>query len=74
MDGVQGHNEDQIALVVLDLLNFVARSPVILGTPTISCIINVMKEKGIDALMTPWVNAKVCPSLVSMKGCSQSGG
>ena len=50
VDGVQGYDEDQIALVILDLSNFAARIPVILGTPTISCIINVMKEKEIDAL------------------------
>ena len=35
VDGVQGYNEDQIALVILDLSNFVAQIPVILGTPTI---------------------------------------
>ena len=36
VDGVQGYNEDQIALVVLDLSNFMERIPVILGTPTLS--------------------------------------
>ena len=56
VDGVQGYNEDQIAL---DLLNFMERIPVILGTPTISCIVNVMKEREIDALVMPWVNARV---------------
>ena len=35
VEGVQGYNEDQIALVILDLSNFVDRVPVILGTPTI---------------------------------------
>ena len=59
MDGVQGYDEDQIALVVLDLLNFVARIPIILGTPTISHIINVMKERQIDALVTLWADAMV---------------
>ena len=57
--GIQSSDEDQIALVILDFSNFVARIPVILGTPTISCIVNVMKEKEIDALVTPWVNARV---------------
>ena len=33
MDGVQGYDEDQIALVIPDLSNFVAWVPVILGTP-----------------------------------------
>ena len=32
---------DQIALVILDLSNFVAQIPVILGTPTISQVVNV---------------------------------
>ena len=49
MDGVQAYNDDQIALVIPDM------SP--LGTPTIRCIINMIKEKEIDALATPWVNA-----------------
>ena len=59
MDGVQGYNEDQIALIVLDLSNFMARIPVILGTPTISGIINVMKEREIDAFAIPWANAQM---------------
>ena len=50
VDGVQGYDEDQIALVILDVSNFAARVPVILGTPTISHIVNVMKEKEINAL------------------------
>ena len=59
VDGVQGYEKDQIALVILDLSNFAAQIPVILGTPTISCIINVMKEMEIDVLTTPWANARV---------------
>ena len=35
VDRVQGYDEDQIVLVNLDLSNFVAQIPVILGTPTI---------------------------------------
>ena len=50
MDGVQGYDEDQIALVILDLSNFPAWVPVVLGSPMISCIINMIKEKEIDAL------------------------
>ena len=57
MDGVQGYDEDQIALVFPDLPNFVARLPVILGTPMISHIVNMIMEKEIDALAMPWVNA-----------------
>ena len=59
VDGVQGYDENQIALVILDLSNFAAQVPIILGTPTISWIINMIKEKEIDTLATPWVNAWV---------------
>ena len=41
------------------LVKLVARVPIILGTPTISHIMNVIKEKEIDALAMPWVNAQV---------------
>ena len=59
MDGVQGYGEDQLALVVPDESKFVGWIPIILGTSTISCIMNVMKEREIDALVMPWVNARV---------------
>ena len=59
MDGVQGYDKDQIALVIPDLSDFVVQAPVILGTLTISHIINITKEKEIDTLAMPWVNAQV---------------
>ena len=59
VDGVQGYDKDQITLVIPDLSNFAIQVPVILGTPMISCIMNVIKEKEIDALSTPWVNVQV---------------
>ena len=59
VDGVQGYNEEQMALVDLDLSNFMERILIILRTPTISCIVNVMKQREIDALAMPWVNARV---------------
>ena len=64
VDGVQGYDEDQIALVILDLSNFAARVPVILGTQMIGCIVNVIKEKEIDALAMLWVYAQVAYPLV----------
>ena len=57
MEGFKGYDKDQIAPVILDLSNFVTRVPVILGTPIISHIMNVIKEKEIDALVMPWINA-----------------
>ena len=59
VDGVQGYDKDQIALVIPDLSNFAAQIPVILGIPTISQIVNVMKETEIDTLAMPWVNVRV---------------
>ena len=59
VNGVQGYDEDQIALVIPDFSNFVAWIPMILGTPTISWVINVMKEAEVDALAMPWANARV---------------
>ena len=53
VEGVQGYNEDQIALVVSDLSNFVAWVPIILGTPTIRHVVNVIKEKEMDTLVMP---------------------
>ena len=45
MDGVQGYDEDQIALVILDLSDSVVQVPLILGTLTISHRVNIIKEK-----------------------------
>ena len=73
MDGVQGYNEDQIALVVPDLLNFVVRIPIRLGTPTISHIVNVYEGEGNRCLGNTLGKCPYGPSLVSMKGCSHSG-
>ena len=58
VDGVGGYDEDQIALVILDFSNFATRVPIILGTPTIGQVINVLKEAEMDALAMPWVNAR----------------
>ena len=57
-DRVWGYDEDQIALIILDFSNFTARVPVILGTPTIGRVVNVMREAEMDTLAMPWVNAR----------------
>ena len=59
VDRVQGYDEDQIALVIPDLSNFAAQIPLILGTPTISQVVNMMKETEVDALVMPWANPRV---------------
>ena len=58
VDGVWGYNEDQIALVIPDFSNFETRVPVILGTPTIGRVVNVMIAAEMDALAMPWANAR----------------
>ena len=58
VDGVWGYDEDQIALIILDFSNFAVRVPVILGTPTIGQVVNIMREAEMDALTMPWVNAR----------------
>ena len=64
VDRVQGYDEDQIALVIPDLSNFVAWIPVILGTLTISQIVNVMKQPEMDTLAMLWVNARAAHLLL----------
>ena len=64
VDGVPGYNEDQITLVIPDFSNFATRVPIILGMPTIGCVVNVMREVEVDALAMPWANARVAHLLV----------
>ena len=59
VDGNQGYDEDQIAIVVLDLSNFAAQVPVILGTLMIGKVMNEIKESEIDTLVMSWVNTYV---------------
>ena len=64
VDRVWGYDEDQIALVIPDFSNFATRVPVILGTPTIGHVVNVMREAEMDALAMPRANARVAHLLV----------
>ena len=50
--------------MIPDLSNFTAQVPVILGTPTISQVVNVMKEVEMDALEMPWANARAAHLLL----------
>ena len=58
VDGVQGYDEDQIALVIPDFSKFAARVPIILWMPTIIRVVNVMREAEMDALAISWANAR----------------
>ena len=80
VDGVQGYDEDQIAFIILDHSNFAMRVPIILGTPTIRRAVNMMREAEMDALATPWANARAAHLLVIWRmtpeevGDDQEGG
>ena len=74
VDGVQGYEEDQIALVMPDLSNFATQIPVILGTPTIGQVVNMMKEAEMDALVMPWANARVAHLLLVCRMMSEEVG
>ena len=58
VDGVWGYDKDQIALIIPDHSNFATRVPIILGTPTIGRVVNMMREAEMDALAMPWANAR----------------
>ena len=58
VDRVWGYDKDQIALIIPDFSNFAVRVPIILGTPTIGQVVNVMREAEMDALAMPWANAR----------------
>ena len=58
VDGVWGYDEDQIALIIPDFSNFTTRVTIIPGIPTIGQVVNMMREAEMDALATPWANAR----------------
>ena len=58
VDGVWGYDEDQIALIIPDFSNFTTRVTIIPGIPTIGQVVNMVREAEMDALATPWANAR----------------
>ena len=58
VDGVAGYDEDQVAIVFGKQSAFESRVPILLGTPTIERVVQVMKEDEIDKLATPWALAR----------------
>ena len=54
---VQGYDEDQIAIVMDD--PGMSEWPVILGTPTLYHVMEVMKESEISKLAVPWASSRV---------------
>ena len=55
--GVEGYDEDQIAIVMDDL--GMTELPVILGTPTLYRVMEVIKESEISKLAVPWASLRV---------------
>ena len=53
---VQGYNEDQIAIVLND--PGMEKCPVILGTPTLYRVMEVIKESEISQLAIPWATSR----------------
>ena len=52
---VQGYDEDQVAIVMDD--PDMSECPVILGTPTIYHVMEVIKESEISKLAVPWASS-----------------
>ena len=55
--GIAGYNEDQIAIVMDD--PGMTEWPVILGTPTIYRVMEVIKESEISKLAVPWAYSRI---------------
>ena len=53
---VRGYNEDQIAVVLND--PWMEKCPVILGTPTLYRVMEVIKESEISQLAVPWTASR----------------
>ena len=55
--GIAGYDEDQIAIVMDD--PGMTEWPVILGTPTIYRVMEVIKESEISKLVVPWASSRI---------------
>ena len=65
VEGVQGYDKDQVALVIPNSTNFGSWVLVTLGTPTINWIINVIKESAIDELAASLNGSRIFHLLAS---------
>ena len=52
------YNEEQVALVVMDDSNFIKRCQVLLGTLTINCMIQAMKESEMENTPKAWQSTR----------------
>ena len=63
---VRGYNEDQIAIVLED--PEMKDCPVVLGTPTLFRVMEVIKESEINELAVPWASSRL---LLADEGCTR---
>ena len=61
---VAGYDEDAMFLVVPDGSNFGKRVPIVIGTCTLACVINVIKESEMDRISTPWSTVRLAQLLL----------
>ena len=57
--GIAGYDEDAVFLVVPDEFDFGQRVPLVVGTCTISRLINIIRESEIDNLATLWSTVRL---------------
>ena len=60
---VAGYDEDAVFLVVPDGSNFGKRVPIVIGTCTLACVINVIKESEMDRISMPWATVRLAQLL-----------
>ena len=66
--GITGYDEDAVFLVVPDESDFGQGVPLVVGTCTISRLINVIRESEIDNLTTPWSTVRLAQLLSCQLG------
>ena len=54
---VRGYDEDQVAIVMDD--PDMSECPVILGTPTLYCVMEIIRESEISKLVVPWASSQI---------------
>ena len=67
VEEIASYDEDVVFLMMPDELDFAQRVPIMIGTCTLSRIVNMIKESEMDWLSMPWVVARMS-SLLSWQG------
>ena len=65
VEGVPEYDEDQVVFFVDDNTTFSWRVPVVLGTPTINCVVAVMKESNLHNARMEWQASKTSYELAN---------